>query len=124
MIAMYYHGNLKDCLMKVLSLLLHLIKCFILHWILFVLKSRVKVNGDCLKQEKIIFNRGKIVNICIVYEVEKSVNISIYPTPQNCLFGAVKLAKHVDVDLYKYFGYGIGFDRKGCYLIGDEISRM
>ena len=29
-IVIFYHGNLKDCLMKVLSLLLHLIKCLIL----------------------------------------------------------------------------------------------
>ena len=27
--SIYYHGNLKDCLMKVLSLLLHLIKWLI-----------------------------------------------------------------------------------------------
>ena len=39
------------------------------------------------------------------------------------MFGAVKLTKHVDVDLYKYSGYGIGFDRKGSYSIGDEIGR-
>ena len=76
-------------------------------------KIRIKFNGDCLKQEKITFNHGKIVNIYIVYEIEKIVNISSYPTPENCLFGAVKLTKHVDVDLYKYSGYGIGFDRKG-----------
>ena len=31
MILIFYHGNLKDCLMKVLSLLLHLIKFLILH---------------------------------------------------------------------------------------------
>ena len=43
-------------------------------------KARVKFNGDCLKQEKIIFNHGKIVNIYIVYEIEKTVNISSYPT--------------------------------------------
>ena len=28
------------------------------------------------------------------------------------MFGAVKLTKHIDIDLYKYSGYGIGFDRK------------
>ena len=39
------------------------------------------------------------------------------------MFGAVKLTKHVDVDLYKYFWYGIGFDRKGHYSIDTEISR-
>ena len=31
MILIYYHGNLKDFLMKVLSLLSRLIKCLILH---------------------------------------------------------------------------------------------
>ena len=65
-------------------------------------KIRVKFNGDCLKQEKITFNHGKIVNIYIVYEIERSVNISSYPTLENCLFGAVKLTKQFDVDLYKY----------------------
>ena len=30
-------------------------------------KTRVKFSGDCLKQEKITFNHGKIVNIYIVY---------------------------------------------------------
>ena len=86
-------------------------------------KTRAKFNGDCLKQEKITFNHGKIVNIYIVYEIERSVNISSYPTLENCLFGAVKLTKHVDVDLYKYSGYGIGFDRRGSYSIGDEVGR-
>ena len=85
--------------------------------------ARVRFNGDCLKQEKITFNHGKTVNIYIVYEIERSVNISSYPTLENCLFGAVKLAKHVDVDLCKYSGYGIGFDRKGFYSVGDEVGR-
>ena len=86
-------------------------------------KIRVKFNGDCLKQEKITFNHGKIVNIYIVYEIERSVNISSYPTLENCLFGAVKLTKHVDVDKYKYSGYGIGFDRKRFYSIDDDVGR-
>ena len=34
-------------------------------------KIRVKFNGDCLKQEKITYHHGKIVNIYIVYEIEK-----------------------------------------------------
>ena len=83
----------------------------------------LKFNGDCLKQEKTTFHYEKIVNIYIVYEIGKSVNISSYPTLKNCLFGAVKLTKHVDIDRYKYSGYGIGFDRKRFYSIGDEISR-
>ena len=39
------------------------------------------------------------------------------------MFGAVKLTKHVDFDLYKYSVYGIGFDRKGSYSIGNEVGR-
>ena len=39
-------------------------------------KTRVKFNGDCLKQEKITFNHGKIVNIYTVYEIERSVNVN------------------------------------------------
>ena len=61
-------------------------------------KIRVKFKGDCLKLEIITFNHGKIVNIYIVYKIEKSVNISSYQTLGNGLFGAVKLTKHIDVD--------------------------
>ena len=42
-------------------------------------KIRAKFRGDCLKQENITFNHEKIVNIYIVYEIERSVNISSYP---------------------------------------------
>ena len=49
--------------------------------------------------------------------------MSSYRTLGNCLFGAVKLTKHIDVDLYKYSAYGIGFDRKGFYSIGNEIGK-
>ena len=78
---------------------------------------------NCLKQGKITFNHGKIVNIYIAYEMEKSLNISSYPTLENCLFGGVKLTKYVDIDKYKYSGYGTGFDRKGFYSTDDEIRR-
>ena len=50
-----------------------------------------------------------------IQKIERNVNISSYPTIGNCLFGAVKLTKHVDVEQYKYSGYGNGFDRKGSY---------
>ena len=69
------------------------------------------------KTRQITFNHGKIGNIYIVYEIKRSVNISSYLKLENCLFGAV------DVDLYKYSGYGIGFDRKGSYSIGNEVGR-
>ena len=37
------------------------------------------------------------------------------------MFSAVKLIKHVDVDQYKYSGYGNGFDR--CYWIDDKVGK-
>ena len=54
-------------------------------------KAKVKFNGDCLEQEKITFNHGKIVNIYIFYEINDYRYISSYPTFENCFFGAVKL---------------------------------
>ena len=39
------------------------------------------------------------------------------------MFGAVKLTKHVDIDQYKYSGYGISFGRKGFFSIDDKIGR-
>ena len=63
------------------------------------------------------------MNIYILCEIERSIDISSYPTRENCLFGAVNLTKHIDVDLYKYSGSGIRFDRKGSYLLGNEVSR-
>ena len=76
-------------------------------------KIRVKFNGSCLKQDKITYDHKNIVNIYIVCEKSKNYNISSYPTLENCLFGAASLTKNADIDQYKYFGYGIGFDRLG-----------
>ena len=39
------------------------------------------------------------------------------------MFGAVKLTKHPDIDQYKYSGSGIRFDRKGFFLLGNEIGK-
>ena len=78
-------------------------------------KTRVKFVGSCLKQDKITFPHGKIVNIYIVYELRFSDSINNYPTLENCLFAAVKLTKNADIDKYKYSGYGIGFDRRETF---------
>ena len=109
--------------MKVLSLLQHLIKTLIFLVDYVGTKISVKFNGDCLKKEKITFNYGKIVKIYITNKIERNVNISGYPTLVNYSFGAVRLIKHIDVDLCKYLGCGIRFDRKRSYSIGDEIGR-
>ena len=86
-------------------------------------KTRVELKGSYLKQDKISIDEGKIVNIYIVYEINKSFNISNYPILEKILFGAVKLTKNVDIDQYKYSGYGIGFDRKGTFSFGNGSGR-
>ena len=85
--------------------------------------KRVKFNGSCLKQDKITYSHGKIVHIYIAYKINENYNISSYPTLENCSFEAVSLTKHNDIDEYKYFGYGIGFDRKGTFPIGNGFGR-
>ena len=78
-------------------------------------KTRVQFSGSCLKQDKVTFNHGKIVNIYIAYEISKSINISDYLTLINCLFEAVSVTKIVDIGRYGYSGYGIEFDRHGSF---------
>ena len=43
-------------------------------------KTRVQFNGSCLKTDSVTFNHKKVVNIYIVYEINKSFNISDYLT--------------------------------------------
>ena len=84
-------------------------------------KSKVEFNGSCLKQDKVTYNHGTIVNIYIVYKIDQNYTISTYPTLENCLFGAVSLTKNADIDKYKYSGYGIGFDRHGEFSFGNGL---
>ena len=65
-------------------------------------KTREEFNGSCLKQDKITYTHGKIVNIYIDYEVSKEYNISSYPKLEKCLFCTVSLTKTVDIDNYKF----------------------
>ena len=78
-------------------------------------KTRVKFTGSCLKQSKISYTHGKVVNIYIVYELGASSSSDSDPTLKNCLFGAVPLTKNADIDKYGYSGYGIEFDRRSSY---------
>ena len=78
-------------------------------------KTRAKFTGSCLKQSKISYNNGKVVNIYIVYELGASSSHINDPTLTNCLFGAVTLTKNADIDKFGYSGYGIGFDRRGSF---------
>ena len=68
------------------------------------------------KTTKNFIYSGKVVNIYIVYEINKKDNtISSDPTLGNCLFGAVTLTKNVNIDKYRYSGYGIVFDRGSSF---------
>ena len=69
-----------------------------------------------LKKDRSTFNHGKIVNIYIVYELNKIYNNS-HPTLVNCLFRAVSITKNAVIDKNKYTGYRVGFDRAGLYLL-------
>ena len=74
-------------------------------------KTRVEFNGSCLKQDIATFNHKKVVNIYIVYEISKSINISDYLTLENCLFGAVSLSGMDILDME-------------LFLIGMEVSHF
>ena len=78
-------------------------------------KIKVKFIRSCLKQSKISYTHGKVVNIYIVYELAASSSHDGDPTLKNCLFGAVTLTKNADIESYKCFGYGIGFDRGSSF---------
>ena len=62
--------------------------------------ARIKLNfiGDLLKQDKITYNHGSIVNIYIVYRLSPSITSDI--TLENCLFGALKRTKNLKIDTY------------------------
>ena len=57
-------------------------------------KTRLQSRGSCLKQDKITFNHGKIVNIYIVYKFYSKTTATLV----NCLFGAISLTKNADID--------------------------
>ena len=70
-------------------------------------KTRVKLDGSCLKQDKITFTHEKTANIYIVYKINLwNYEDSSDPTLENSLFGDVKLVKNADIDKHKYSGYG------------------
>ena len=73
------------------------------------------MTGSYLKQTKISYTNGKVVNIYIVYELSASGSNNNDPSLKNCLFGAVTLTKNTDIDKYGYSGYGIGFDRRSSF---------
>ena len=46
----------------------------------FGTKTKVEFNRSCLKQDKITYNHGKVVNIYIVHGMSRNIKSSDYPT--------------------------------------------
>ena len=63
-------------------------------------KISLQFSGDCLKQNKVLYNHGRIVNIYIVYRLSPHTNASTDFTINDSLFGAVELTKDQDPDNY------------------------
>ena len=57
-------------------------------------KTRVKFVGSYLKQPKISYTHGKVVNIYIIYKLDVSSSHNNDHTLKNCLFGAVALTEY------------------------------
>ena len=77
-----------------------------------------------MKQSNRIFTHKKVVNIYIVYELVASSSHVSDPTLKNCLFKAVTLTKNVEIEKYKYSGYGTGFDRRSAFSFpGGEFGQ-
>ena len=81
------------------------------------------MTGSYLKQTKISYTNGKVVNIYIVYELSASGSNNNDPSLKNCLFGAVTLTKNTDIEKYGYSGYGIGFDRSSFSFPGGGFGQ-
>ena len=70
-------------------------------------KIRVKLDGSCLKQEKITFLLMQSSEY--LYYLWNKFVVEDFALEKS-LFGAVKLTKNVDFDGYKYSCSGIGTD--------------
>ena len=107
--------------MKILKPLLHLIIFLLHHESKLVFRTRIKFDGQCLKQNKVTFNLKTAVDICIIYETNLlPFKESAYFTLVSSLFGPVKLIKNADFDKDKYSDYGIGFDARKSFCLSDS----
>ena len=90
---------------------------------IYDMKVRIKFKGSFLNWFPPTILHGNIANIYTVYKITSNYNESNYPTIENCLLVSVKLTKNPDIDKYGYSGYGIGFDIKTSFSIGNEIGK-
>ena len=75
-----------------------------------------------MKQNKLGYAHGTVINIYIVYKLKNRTVNSPDFTVQNSIFGAVKITKNVNTSHYKYEGYGIYFDGESSFSFGNRID--
>ena len=82
----------------------------------------VTFNGNYMKENKLGYAHGTIVNIYIVYELKnRTINNPDF-TVLNGSFGAAKLTEDVNTSNYGYSGYGICFHGKPSFSFGNRID--
>ena len=80
-------------------------------------RIRVEFKGSCVKQVKVTFTPNNVVNLFIVYELDRwSKDLNADLTLKDFLFGAVKFTKNAVPDKYSYSRYSIGFDSRSHFL--------
>ena len=81
-------------------------------------KIKLKFKGSCLKQDFASFTLYKVVNLFIVYELDKwSQDLNAKFSLKDCFFGNIKITKNADPNKYYYSGCGIGFDSRSHFSI-------
>ena len=85
-------------------------------------KTKVKFDGSSLKQDKVTFTHGNIINIYISYKIKLWPNQDDNFTPTSSLFGAVDLTENAKKRKCKYLGYRIGFDRFGTFSLSNSSA--
>ena len=82
----------------------------------------VTFNGNYIKQNKLGYAYGKIVNLYIIYELKNRRVDSLDFTVQTGLFGSVKITKNANTSHYENEGYGICFDGESSFSFGNRID--
>ena len=74
-------------------------------------RTRIEFKGSCVKQNKMTFVLRNIVNLFLVYELDRwSQDLNANFILKSCLLGAVQLTKNTDWHKYSHSRYGTGFD--------------
>ena len=85
-------------------------------------KLNVRFSVNVLKQPKIHYNHGKIIDIYVTCKLRKRAISSPDFTVQNAFFGAAKLTKDAYTSHYGYSGYGICFDSGSGFSFGNSLT--